>query len=204
MRKLVLSWMAALSLAFAESVWNAANQFGVRGEVRHCKAELIDDNLVFTDIALDMSQTFLNTAIDPATSTAFVYKYRATGTATARGQIFYAHDNERFSDTCHWNLPALQSDGEWHTVTVYESAILERQKWFNQGPISSIRLDLTDGAGGKIELAEFRFIKADEPAKPAPAKPAPTKPAAPAPVMTTEKPIWGLENGFPGDRKSVV
>lgn len=174
-----------------ENVWNGENGFKGIGKERNCRCEIVDGNLRFTEIKVDCGVMFNNVAIEPAECNAFIYKYRAEGTGTRGGQIFYARKGERLNDSHCWRLPALISDGKWHSVTVYDKNLKQVDDWKNGGVIDSFRLDLTDSEGGRIELAEFMFAKVVEPA---------AKAAAPkkAFLVTTEKPFWNKDNAFAG------
>ncbi len=191
MRWLMLVMVAAMAVQ-AETIWNAQNKFGKLGEPQRMKVENTGELLVFTDIERDCGLTILEAALDPSQMNAFVYTYRAEGTGDTTGELFYARANERFADAHRWGLPPLNGDGQWHTVTVTSGNVRNKEDWFKGGVVESLRLDLTNSAGGRIELKEFKFVQVAEP----PAKPKP-QPKTP-PVMTTEKPIWSAENKFAG------
>ena len=193
MRRLMCLMLAVIAVQ-AETVWNAENGFGKFGPLQRLKGEIVEGILTLTEIGKDSGITVLDLDVDPNKLNSFVYKYRAVGTGEASGQLFYAREGERFSDLHRWRLPSLVADGEWHTNTLGLAFVKDKNDWLNGGMITSMRLDLTDSAGGKIEIAEFKFIHQEEAPKKTKAKPAPKA----KPVLTTEKAVWNLENQFAG------
>lgn len=51
----------------------------------------------------------------------------------------------------------LIADGKWHTATVTTRTLADPESRFNGGPVTRLRLDPTDSAGGEIEISEIRF-----------------------------------------------
>lgn len=95
--------------------------------------------------------------INPSKCNTLTYTYRAKGEMPLRGQLYYAHDGENFSDSMKWMLPPLITDEKWHTVTLTGTALVEAWSWFSDEPITSLRLDPTDSESGEVEFSEIAF-----------------------------------------------
>ena len=56
-----------------------------------------------------------------------------------------------------WRISPLVRDGEWHTAELKASDLYKPKSWFRGGPITALRLDITDAPGGTIEIKELKF-----------------------------------------------
>ncbi len=132
-------------------IWNKDNAFaGWQGV--NCSAAVVGDNFVLTDIKYDPQILIAPVAIDYARVNTITYTYRAANRPESAGQLYFASSKDQFSDQARWRLPALKADGAWHTVTVPAST-----DCMASGVVSRLRFDITDQAGGKIEIKELKF-----------------------------------------------
>ncbi len=192
MKKTVILLCALMMSAVAAEApaWNGTNQFSGWKARKNVKCETTADVLVLTEIGNDPQLVLSGIALDPAPYRAFTYRYRAEGTGKARGQLYYAHDKENFSDRQKWMLPSLEADGKWHTVTVTEKSLTNPASWFEGGLITQLRFDPTDSAGGKIEFSEIRFAAGAAPLPSLASKlDAPEWPAVKAEFLTLSGPV---------------
>ena len=135
-------------------VWNKDNNFKDWTFAYLAKKEISDGILVLTNIKFDCQIAAFNLNIDPEKYNTFTYTYRVTGGQKTKGEFYFAHLNEKFSDSRRWNTPALNNDGQWHTVSVSPHSL---KSWVEGGMIKSLRFDPTNSAGGKIEIREMRL-----------------------------------------------
>ncbi len=169
------------SLAIATDIsaqeWNAKTTFSDWKRVVNAKVEYTPEAMVLTDLKMDSQIISGPLAIDASKFNTFKLTYRATGTGIGGGQIFYAHTPGRFTERNMWRIPRLNGDGNWHTITLELKDIVNPKSWTEGGTVVQLRLDPTDSAGGKIEIASFGFFNVDP-----------------------GKPEWSAKNGFHGWR----
>ena len=149
------------SMNAEELVWNKENKFDKWTEATFCKAEAGDDGLVLSAIRFDSRITNSKLNIDPSKYNSFTYTYKSSDAGVSRGgQLYFARKGENCSDSRMIPLPALKTDGKWHTVTVDMS---KNKHWLGTEPIALLRLDLTDAAGGSIIIREIAVRNSETP-----------------------------------------
>lgn len=159
MRKVSGAAVLALCLASllrADVSFDASNDFGGARVGKACRLEISGGTLRISDVGHDMTVFFAAQSIEPRTVTELEYRYRAKGTGKTAGQLYYWTDGSSASDFRKWNLPPLVADGEWHTVLLDRSVLVNGASWSNSGTVTGLRLDPTDSAGGEIE---YEFIR---------------------------------------------
>ena len=147
-------------LSAAELSWNKNDNFKDWKRSRFCTMKVVNGVLTLTDIAFDC--LIINDAlnINPADYNAISIRYRAEGIQTpSTGEIFFCHGSEKYSEKRRWTLPSLISDGKWHTLTVSPKNL---KSWLTGGNITSLRIDMVNKPGGKIEIAEIKLHKITE------------------------------------------
>ncbi len=88
-------------------------------------------------------------------------EYRAEGfDGATTGQLFFASEAEpKFNQKRHFMLPNLQTDGQWHTLTVTTGDIPDGAAlWKEAGKIISMRLDLVDQFPGNITVKSLTLL----------------------------------------------
>ena len=162
MKKLfaLLTLLFLVQLSAAEMTWNKNDNFKDWRRSRFCTRKVVNGVLTLTDIAFD--SLIINDAldIDPANYNAVSIRYRAEGIRIpSSGEIYFCHGNEKYSEKRRWNIPSLISDGKWHTLTVVPKDL---RSWLNGGNITSLRIDMVNKPGGKIEISEIKLHKISE------------------------------------------
>ena len=162
MKKLfaLLALLFLVQLSAAEMTWNKNDNFKDWRRSRFCTRKVVNGVLTLTDIAFD--SLIINDAldIDPANYNAVSIRYRAEGIRIpSSGEIYFCHGNEKYSEKRRWNIPSLISDGKWHTLTVVPKDL---RSWLNGGNITSLRIDMVNKPGGKIEISEIKLHKISE------------------------------------------
>lgn len=151
-----------IQLSAAELVWNNEAAF------RNWKAEknvrmTIENNMIkLSDIAFDHHIMIPNLNLDATLYNRISITYRATPSESKPGQkfygqIFYTHTGTSMNSRMFWRISPLQRDGKWHTVVLKPSDLFNQKSWFKGGPITALRLDITDAPGGTIEIKELKF-----------------------------------------------
>ncbi|MBR2440136.1 MAG: hypothetical protein IKB25_08090 [Lentisphaeria bacterium] len=123
-----------------------------------CKGKISNGMIVVDITQTDCTILSSGIELDPKEANTFVMVYRAKGTPKSVGELYFARGKENFSDSRRWRLPALIADGKWQTMRVEDKALNNQRAWY-QGPITKLRLDPTNAAGGTIEIKEIRFEK---------------------------------------------
>lgn len=137
---------------------DAATGFNRPAYVR-CVGKVANGALALDEIGRDSHVDFAGLEFDSANYGTLVYRYRATGTGASGGQLYYSRGRlSAWSDKRRWNLPAPVADGQWHTETLDLGAVVSKQDWQDGGFVRAIRLDPTDAAGGRYELAFVKFV----------------------------------------------
>ena len=153
----ILAVIAVTIMAEPVKVWNADNGFEGIKEGRNTEAVVADGLLKVNLLARDPQLTFDNVKLDAMKCNVFTYKYRANGVGVEEGQLYYAHDGEGFSQQRFWRIPTMKNDNQWHTVTLTGRHLVDTSTWFTEAPITKLRFDPTDTAGGSVEFAEIGF-----------------------------------------------
>jgi hypothetical protein len=100
-------------------------------------------------------------ALDPGMFEWLHVRYRASGFAAeeTRGELFYANAAHAFADQQYVRLPALVCDGQWQDLWVNLPRSLRGQAedWWQNGPVTALRLDLVNEAPGSIDIALIRL-----------------------------------------------
>lgn len=169
----------AFRAAGNEIVWNSQKGFDGWKQYANVTCKSGKNGLIITEIQADPQIVSGALNIDPSKYDRISITYRATGTQNSSGEIFYAHKNMNFSGRKLWRLPALISDGKWHTVILTEKNLPNPVSWFEGGAISRLRLDPVNLAGGKIEISEIKLFTS-------------------AHRKISQNPIWNKENNFAG------
>lgn len=158
----MFSALPLMCLAADVAVWSAADGFAGVGNAQNASVESKSEVLVLK-IERDDSRLFLSpaTPFDTAEAERLTIRYRASGTGSCGGQFYYARAAERFSDSRCWRLPPLKADGKWHVMSVGLDALANKASWFGEGSVVSCRYDPTDSSGGRLEIAEIRFVGRD-------------------------------------------
>ena len=188
----VLAFAAVTLMADPVKVWNADNGFEGMKAGKNAEAVVADGLLKVNLVARDPQLVFDNVKLDAMKCNVFTYKYRASGVGHEEGQLYYAHDGEGFSQQRFWKIPAMKNDGEWHTVTLTGRHLVDASTWFTEAPVTKLRFDPTDTAGGSVEFAEIAFQfdpKAVTKSMLLPPLPA-VKPKLDAPVWPERKPFF--------------
>lgn len=158
--KQLFTFLAAvlfLQISAAELVWNKNDNFAHWKRIHRCSHKVENGVLVLTDIAFDCC--IINDSINanPADFNAISITYRAEGISTpSTGEIFFVHGSEKFSEKRKWLIPSLISDGKQHTITIAPKNLTS---WLTGGNITSLRIDLVNKPGGKIEISEIKLHK---------------------------------------------
>ena len=144
-------------LISAEMIWNKENHFEGWKRFRFCTNKIENGILTLNDIAFDSCMINDHVDLDPADFNALSIRYRAEGiTVPSTGEFYFVHGSEKYSESRRWNVPALISDGEWHTVTILPKTL---DSWLTGGNISGLRIDMVNKPGGKIEISEIKLHK---------------------------------------------
>ena len=126
-----------------------------------CVGAVTDGVLSLDALGRDSHVDFAGLEFDSSNYGTLVYRYRATGTGASGGQLYYSRGRlSGWSDNRRWNLLAPVADGQWHTETLDLAAVVSKQDWQDGGFVRAIRLDPTDAAGGRYELAFVKFVGA--------------------------------------------
>lgn len=161
MLKRITMSLVVLALAVCQAqqvVWNAENGFAGWSGAKNCTVSPTEAGVMISVTARDPRWEIRGLSLNPNECNTFSYTYRATGKIELVGQLFYAHENENFTDNAKWMLPVMKADGLWHTVTLTGTDLLEAWSWFGDKPITSLRFDPTDSAAGEIEISEIKFF----------------------------------------------
>ena len=157
MKKIIV--LLSLSLFFPIQaqeplLWDKQNGFADWTEATYCSVNVTKDGLLISKIKSDSRITNSKLSIDSSQYNLFTYTYKSSDAGVSRGgQLYFARRGENCSDSRMIPLPALKTDGKWHTVTVDMS---KNKHWLGTEPIALLRLDLTDAAGGSIKVADIR------------------------------------------------
>ena len=150
-----------MTVAVADSgmpEWNGKNSFYSWKKQANVKVDVTPEALVLTEIKADPQVISGILAIDPSKYNSFKFRYRATGTGSAGGELYFASKPYTFSAKNYWHIPKLNNDGQWHTMTLTTDALSNPQSWTEAGTIVHLRFDPTNSAGGKIEISEMSFF----------------------------------------------
>ncbi|MBQ9502053.1 MAG: hypothetical protein IJU70_07860 [Lentisphaeria bacterium] len=152
-----LLFMAVILAPGAEGqVWNRSNGFRGWKYAERAKMTVADGILRLTEIRSDCRIINRNLDIDPALCNTFTFTYRTTGGDRSKGELFFNHPGEKFSDSRRWDTPPLTGDGRWHTVSVMPDDLTS---WLAGAKITALRFDPTNSAGPPVEIAEMRLEK---------------------------------------------
>lgn len=163
MRSSVLGVVSALFLATLHvegaslPVLNAANGFGEIRFVERADARIDGNVLKITNIAQDHFICFATEPYFAAEVEAIEIRYRASGMEKIAGQIFYAPTGASYVGSRKWNLPLIETDGQWHVLVAKPEMAIDLEDWRKMGILDNIRVDLTDAPGGTIEISEIAF-----------------------------------------------
>ena len=148
----LLSLLLSAALFSAEPlVWNKSNNFKGWDSAVAAKKQIVDGIMILSSIKFDCRIVNRNVDFDPEQYNTFTFTYRASGGPKKKGELFFCHAGEGFSDKRRWDTPSLIADGQWHTVSITPAV---RSSWCNGGNIKALRFDPTNSAGGKIEIVE--------------------------------------------------
>ncbi|MCQ2396127.1 MAG: hypothetical protein MJ106_00310 [Lentisphaeria bacterium] len=123
----------------------------------NCIVERTENTLIVKVTKSDAQLIFPKLALNPIECNTFTYTYRAKGNVDRMGELFYAHEGERFNEGSMWRLPAIICDGEWHTVNLIGTSLVQVWTWFGGETITDLRFDPTDSADCEIEFSEIGF-----------------------------------------------
>ena len=158
MKKWLLATLTALlwgSLSADSMVWNKDNNFDGWSVFYNTQGKVENGVIKLYNIKFDPYVFNLKVDIDPEKFDTLVYTYRTTGVKKS-GQFYFNHAGEKFSDRRAWGLPAMIGDGEWHTMKVKPKDLTS---WKKGGKVIELRFDITDSAGGTVEISEIRLEK---------------------------------------------
>ena len=114
-----------------------------------------DGNLLLYEIGADSSIQCSGVNWKPSSGDVLEVEYRASGGIYTNGQFYFRSENNDFSDERVWTLPAMIGDGQWHTMRVKTGNIRNLDAWINSPVVTGLRLDLSDGSGGTVEIARI-------------------------------------------------
>ena len=134
------------------TVWNSINNFGGWKAFHNCKGKVENGILKITNIRRDPGFSIQNLKIDPKKFNSILVTYRATGTGSAPGQLYFIPPKGQFNAKQFWKTNPLVSDGAWHTMVLSSHDL---SKWLDCEVIGGLRYDPTDSAGGTIEIKEI-------------------------------------------------
>ena len=140
-------------------LWNSANKFAGWTADRNLTCQVMQEGLKLNLLKRDGRIINKTVMLDPQECNTFIYRYRASGTGQAAGQLFFAADGGKIAHNALWRLPRLIADGKWHTAVVTADRLADAGAWFNAKRITMLRFDPTDSAGGEVEISEIRFEK---------------------------------------------
>lgn len=158
--------MSGVSLFAQEAVtWSGQESLETWKALRNVRCEWKNDALLITEIKADgqLISPVLN--LDPSKYNRFSFRYRAKDLPVSTGELFYAHEKGGFTERASWRIPPLNADGEWHTMELSEKDLVEPSTWFQGGPVTRLRFDPTNDAGGQIEISEMKLYYSTEPPK---------------------------------------
>ncbi|MBR7143931.1 MAG: hypothetical protein IKD10_03220, partial [Lentisphaeria bacterium] len=98
------------------TVWNSINNFGGWKAFHNCKGKVENGILKITNIRRDPGFSIQNLKIDPKKFNSILVTYRATGTGSAAGQLYFIPPKGVFNAKQFWKTNPLVSDGAWHTM----------------------------------------------------------------------------------------
>lgn len=177
--KIEISNMSFCRIDSGKPEWNGKNGFDGWKAHANTKVDITPETLVMSDIKADPQIISGKLAIDPKKYNAFQFRYRATGTGSAGGELYFASKPYTFSAKNYWRIPKLNNDGQWHTMTLTTDALSNPQSWTEAGTIVHLRFDPTNSAGGKIEISEMSFFFNKTTLK-----------KLPPVAMTLDAPVW--------------
>jgi len=163
-------------LSAAPQIWNKSGKLDTWKALRNVTGDFKNGIIILSDIKSDPQLISEKLNLDTENLCYFSMRYRYTnpGKKIKGGELYYAQGNSRFSDRAKWILPPLQADGKWHTLTVSDKALVNKNSWVDGGTVTHLRLDPVGVDGGKLEIAEIALY---------------------SPAI---KPIWDKETHFPG------
>ena len=155
---MLLFGLLILPEIFAESmVWNKENDFKNWRHFFHVKGKVVNGILTWTDIRFDPQMSNRAVTIDPKKFDTLVFTCKVTGAGPKKpGEFYFWKAGSKANPRQSWILPQLICDGKYHTYTVRNKDL---SSWLECGTISGIRLDITNSAGGMIEISEIRLEK---------------------------------------------
>ena len=124
---------------------------------RNAMSRIGPSGLVVTEIGRDPQLKFRVPHFTSVSADRLVVRYRAKGTSSAPGELYYSDGTSAFSDDRRWFLSALKADGAWHEMVLSAGKACNAATWRKAGLIREIRLDPVNGEGGEVEIAEIRF-----------------------------------------------
>ena len=120
-----------------------------------------EESLVFTEIGSDMKTIVRTKPFFAAEVERLEMRYRATGSGSAGGQLFYSVGASPYSERRRWSLPSMVRDGKWHVMTVGLDRLADKADWQGAGLVNTFRFDPTDVVGGRVEIAYLKFLGAE-------------------------------------------
>ncbi|MBR1966076.1 MAG: hypothetical protein IKA22_05650 [Lentisphaeria bacterium] len=131
--------------------FDKSNKFGSAVTFRRCHGNVTADFIKLDNLQSDCGIYFSNLDIDTSKYDRLKFTYRANGVGTRPGQFYFTANKTSLSDKNSWRIPALVSDGKWHTMVITPQNL---SSWIEMKRVNQLRLDPTDSAGGSIEISE--------------------------------------------------
>ncbi|MBR2625513.1 MAG: hypothetical protein IKD23_03840 [Lentisphaeria bacterium] len=154
----ILTVISFLLTAHAESiVWNKDNDFNNWRHFFNVSGKIENGFIKLTGIKFDPQMSNRAVTIDPKNFDTLVYTCKVTGPGPKKtGEFYFWQTGSKANPRQSWQLPELICDGEFHTYSVRPADLTT---WLECGTVSGIRLDITNSAGGTIEIQEIRLEK---------------------------------------------
>ena len=130
---------------------------------RNADAEVTKDAITLQKIEENPGLVFSCRPFFASEANAFEARYRAVGTGSLSGQLYYAPSGKEYSDGSRWITPPLVADGRWHVLRVGLESCDNPADWRNAGILDNFRWDPTDSPGGRLEVASVRFLNVSDP-----------------------------------------
>lgn len=160
MMKILVIWALVLSAinSYAGSmVWSKTNSFSNWRYFFNVRGKFENGVLKLYNIKFDPQMSNRAVTIDPRKFDTLIFTCKVNGQGPKKpGEFYFWQAGGKANPKQSWRLPELICDGKYHTYTVRPDDL---STWLACGTVSGIRLDVTNSAGGEIEISEIRLEK---------------------------------------------
>ena len=160
MMKLLVIWALVLSAvnSYAGSiVWDKTNNFSNWRYFFNVRGKVENGVLKLYNIKFDPQMSNRAVTIDPRKFDTLIFTCKVNGSGPKKpGEFYFWQAGGKANPKQSWRLPELICDGKYHTYTIRPDDL---STWLACGTVSGIRLDVTNSAGGEIEISGIRLEK---------------------------------------------